>query len=189
MLDKLILKSRSVRRFHQDKKIDKDILNQIIDNVRNTASARNIQPLKYSAITSEQMCEKVFSTIGWAGYLQDGAPIDGERPVGYIVIFNDKDIASNSMWDQGIVSQTISLSLAEKNIGCCIIASVKRELFKSLIPHDDNLEIALIVAIGYPKEDVVLTEMKDNEFKYFRDDANVHYVPKRSYNEIYIELE
>ena len=189
MLKELILKSRSIRRFYQNKRIDKAILRQIIDNTRNTASARNIQPLKYSAIVSEEMCEKVFSTLGWAGYLENGTPIEGERPTGYIVIYNDKSIAPNSLWDQGIVTQTISLCLSELDLGCCIIASINREDFKTQIPHCDNLDVALIVAIGYPKEEVVITEMENNDFKYFRDAEGIHYVPKRSYSEVYIELE
>ena len=189
MMHNLILKARSYRRFFEDKRVDKATLNEIVDNVRITASARNIQPLKYATVSSAALCEKLFPTLGWAGYLENGAPVEGERPTGYIVIFNDKDIAPNSLWDQGIVSQTASLYATEKGLGCCIIASVNREQAKGVLSFGDNLEIALVIAIGYPKEDVRIVDMEDDNYKYYRDENGVHYVPKRTFEQVYVEVE
>ena len=185
----LILKARSYRRFIENKRLEKTTLNEIVDSVRNTASARNIQPLKYATICSEELCDKLFPTLIWAGYLENGAPKLGDRPTGYIIIFNDKNIAPNSLWDQGIVSQTISLCATEKGLGCCILASVNREQAKEVIQFSDNLEIALIIAIGYPNEDIQIVEMQDNNYKYYRDENGIHYVPKRTFEEVYIEVE
>lgn len=188
MIKDLILKSRSYRRFWENKRVDISILEEIVDNVRLTSSARNIQPLKYSIVTEVELCEKVYSTLSWAGYIENGAPKEGERPSAYIVILNDKDIAANSLWDQGIVSQTISLCAVEKDLGCCIIASINRDKFKKEINLPEHLDIALVIAIGYPKEEVVITELKDNKYEYYRDENGVHYVPKRSFNEVCIKI-
>ncbi len=188
MLKDIILKSRSYRRFYQEKEIDKSLLIDIIDTVRNTASARNIQPLKYSCTTNKELCNDIFSTLSWAGYLENAAPKEGERPTGYILIYNDTNIAPSSLWDQGIVSQTISMLCAEQGLGACIIASANREKIKNYIDVPANLELALVIAVGYPKEDVRLVTVKDNQYKYYRD-GEVHYVPKRSLKEIYVELE
>lgn len=189
MIKNLILKNRSYRRFFQEKKIEKKILDEIIDNVRITASARNIQPLKYASAIGEKLCGNIFTTLSWAGYIENGTPKSGEQPTGYIIIFNDKNIAPNSLWDQGIVAQTITLNAVEKGLGCCIIASVNREKLKQFISHDDNLEVALIIAIGYPKEEIEIIRLKNNEYKYYRNEKEVHFVPKRSFDEVYIEIE
>lgn len=188
MIKELILKSRSYRRFWEEKRVDASILEEIVDNIRLTSSARNIQPLKYATITDSQSCETVFSTLSWAGYIENGAPKEGERPSGYIIILNDKSIAPSSLWDQGIVCQTASLCAVEKGLGCCIIASVNREKFGNEFALPDNLEIALVLAVGYPKEEVVITEMKNNDYKYYRDENGVHYVPKRSFDEVCIKI-
>lgn len=189
MIKELVLKSRSYRRFWEDKRVGKDILKEIVNNARLTSSARNIQPTKYAIITECELCEKVFSTLSWAGYIKNGAPKQGERPSAYIVIFNDNDISTPSLWDQGIVSQTISLNAVEKDLGCCIIASVNRDELREFLSQPSHLDIALVIAIGYPKEQVEITELKDNEYKYYRDQDKVHYVPKRSFDEVYIEVE
>ena len=45
----------------------------------------------------------------------------------------------------------------------------------------------LIVAFGKPDEKIVLTEVSSGEsIKYYRDDQDVHYVPKRKLEDIVI---
>ena len=46
----------------------------------------------------------------------------------------------------------------------------------------------LVIALGMPDETVVLTELKPGEsFNYYRDENDVHYVPKRPLDEIIIK--
>lgn len=45
----------------------------------------------------------------------------------------------------------------------------------------------LIVAIGKPDETIVLTDVKeDGDINYYRDENDVHYVPKRSLEDLII---
>ena len=37
-------------------------------------------------------------------------------------------------------------------------------------------------------EQVQIEEMKDGDFKYWRDEENIHHVPKRALNELIINL-
>jgi hypothetical protein len=48
----------------------------------------------------------------------------------------------------------------------------------------EHLPIIQVIALGKPKETVVLEEMKNNDVKYWRDENRVHHVPKRSLEEI-----
>jgi Nitroreductase len=43
----LVLRNRSVRRFHQDRPVDLNTLEELTDLARHTASAGNLQPLRY----------------------------------------------------------------------------------------------------------------------------------------------
>lgn len=48
----------------------------------------------------------------------------------------------------------------------------------------------LIVALGKPAEKIVLTEIEDGEdFKYYRDENDVHYVPKKQLKDIVVTEE
>ena len=128
MLQDLVLRNRSYRRFNQSKSISIDTLRELVDLARQTASGRNVQPLKYYLVVSKETCAKVFLTLSWAGYLKDwGGPKDGERPSAYAVILGDTLIAPNFGIDPGIAAQTILLGAVEKGLGGCIIATVKRE--------------------------------------------------------------
>lgn len=189
MIKDLVIKARSYRKFFQDKSISRDILVSLVDCARQSASARNIQPLKFGVINTKEACEKVFNTLSWAAYLENAAPIESQKPSAYIIVLNDDDIATSSLWDQGIMSQTIVLAAAQKGIGACIIASIKREELAKSIKLRENLSIALVIALGYPNEDVRIVDMVDNQYKYYRDNDGVHYVPKRVLSEVLIELD
>lgn len=60
MLKELILKNRSYRRFYQNEKITTEQLRDWVDLARNSASARNSQPLKYILCTDETFNAQIF---------------------------------------------------------------------------------------------------------------------------------
>ena len=187
MLKDLVLKNRSYRRFYQDHKINRNDLTDLIELARLTPSGRNLQPLKYYLSADEETNEKVFSTLAWAGYLKDwDRPEEGEKPTGYIVILGDTRLTKNYFCDHGIVSQTILLGAVEKGLGGCIFASIKREKLKELLKIDNHFEVLLVLAIGKPKEEVVVEDVVNDDIKYYRDDNQVHHVPKRSVDELVI---
>lgn len=189
MLKDLLKKNRSYRRFYNDKKITRDQLKELIELARLTPSAANLQPLKYILISEEEMNKKVYETLNWAGYLKDwDGPIEGERPAGYIIMLRDKSITQKQSVDEGISAQTICLGAVEQGLGCCIIASINRTKLTENLNIDHNFDIALVIALGYPKENVIIEDAKeDGSIKYYRDNKGNHYVPKRSVNELIIK--
>ena len=49
----------------------------------------------------------------------------------------------------------------------------------------EDLEPMLIVAIGRPDEEIVLTDVgEDGSVAYYRDDNDIHYVPKRALRDV-----
>lgn len=190
MLKDLITKNRSYRRFYQEVKIDHNILEELIDLARLSPSGANLQPLKYIISNKPEKNEVIFQDLKWAGYLKDwDGPKEGEKPSAYIVILGDNDISKNFMCNHGIASQSILLGATEKGLGGCILGAINRDDLKNKLNIPDNYEILLVIALGKPKETVVLEELKDNgSIKYWRDENNVHHVPKRKLEDIILDL-
>jgi nitroreductase len=188
MIKELIKKNRSYRRFHENERIDIELLKGWIDLARLSASAKNAQSLKYYLITGEEECEKLFPLLAWAGYLKDWpGPAKGERPSAYIVMLNDRDISTNYYCDHGIAAQSILLGAVEAGFGGCIIASVNRKELSREFSLDERFEVLQVLALGKPAETVVIETMKDGDFKYWRDRQGVHHVPKRPLDELIIK--
>ena len=190
MLNELIRKNRSYRRFYEDENIDLQTLKSLIDLARLSPASRNLQPLKYIISNSKETNVKIFPALAWAGYLKDwDGAVEGERPSAYIIIVVDKNITQSKLErDEGIAAQSILLGAVEKNLGGCIIASVKRQELAEILHIPQQYEIAIVIALGKPKEVVVITDVENEDITYFRDANAVHYVPKRTLDDIILTL-
>ena len=186
MIETLITKNRSYRRFDEQEKISNDQLRAWVNLGRLSASGANSQPLKYFLSSDIKQNEAIFSTLAWAGALKDWpGPSKGERPTAYIVILGDTTILKNFGVDHGIAAQSILLGAVEAGYGGCMIANIKKEPLRQVLHLDEQYEILLVLALGKPAERVVLTELPDNgSTKYWRDEETTHFVPKRRLDDI-----
>jgi nitroreductase len=188
MIAALVQKNRSCRRFYQEVAIGHDTLKALVDLARCSASAANLQPLKYLLSCEPDRNGLIFKHLAWAAYLKDWqGPPEGERPSAYIIVLGDRTIAKSFGCDHGIASQTILLGATEKGLGGCMIGAVRRRKLREALGIAKHLEILLVLALGKPKEIVVLEDLgPDRDVKYWRDSQDVHHVPKRSLDEIIV---
>ncbi len=188
MIRDLVVATRSIRRFHQSVVVGEDTLRELVDLARLSASAANAQPLKYALSWEAARNARIFPLLAWAGYLKDWpGPVEGERPAAYIVILGDKRLRQSFETDQGIAAQSMLLGATEKGLGGCIIASIQRRELREALAIPEHLEILLVLALGKPKEQVVLEPVgPDGDIKYWRDADGVHHVPKRALEEIIV---
>lgn len=187
MIKDLITRNRSYRRFFQDEPIGRETLRGLIQLARLSASGGNLQPLKYFLSNRSEMNAGIFRCLSWAGYLQDWhGPEEGERPSAYIVILVDKSIKEQVKHDQGIAAQSILLGAVEQGLGGCLIGSVNRTELQKTLQLPGNLDISLVVALGKPKEQVVIHSAENEDIRYWRDENGVHHVPKRSLDDLII---
>jgi nitroreductase len=186
----LIIKNRSCRRFRQNVPVERETLRELVDLARLSASAANMQPLKYVISCEAKRNAEIFRHIGWAGYLKGWpGPEEGQRPAAYTIILCDTQISEFSDCDHGIAAQSILLGAAEKGLAGCMIGTVRRKELSAVLDLPSRYKILLVIALGKPAEKVVLeTVGPDGAIEYWRDADGVHHVPKRPLDELILDF-
>ncbi len=182
--------NRSYRGYDESVAISRDKMLKLIDYTRFCPSSINFQPFKYFISCDKDTNAKIQPLTGWARRLQAKMtlPHEGHMPTGFIVICYDAAIGPNAQRfskDIGIVAQTILLGAVDMGLGGCMIGNFDPQKVKEAIALEDGLEPVLIVALGKPDEKIVITDApKDGDIGYYRDEDDVHYVPKRRLEDI-----
>lgn len=190
MLKDLVLQNRSCRRYEQKEKVEMKVLKELVELARLSPSAKNLQPLKYILCNNEDMNQKIFPCLRWAGYLKEGGIEieEGERPPAYIAILVDKTVHTSPGCDHGIAAQTILLGAVEKGLAGCMIGSLNEKKLREILKIPGNCDLLLVIAIGKSKEVHAIEDIgRDGNIRYWRDAKNVHHVPKRRLDEIIIK--
>ncbi len=178
MLKDLIQKNRSYRRFDQSKPVSRETLIELIDLARLSASAANLQNLRFWLI--DEANEELFSGLTWANYLQDwDGPAEGEKPPAYILVLAPRNFTKFIYFDTGIACQSILLGATERGLGGCMLASVDKDKVQMSLGIPEEYEIILAVALGTPAEEVIIDDADRKEnIEYWRDKKDRHRVPK-----------
>ena len=186
MLRELVEKNRSYRRFDESFKVSLETLRELVELARLSASAANLQPLRYILSSDREKNALIFPNLSWAGYLKDwDGPCEGERPSAYIIILGDNEIAQSFGCNHGIAAQSILLGAVERRLGGCMVGSIDREKLCSSLKIPERYEILLVIALGKVVENVVIDEAgPDGNIKYWRDEESIHHVPKRALDDI-----
>ncbi|WP_035237428.1 nitroreductase family protein [Desulfobacter vibrioformis] len=182
----LVKSNRSCRRFDNTFALDTQTLTELVELARYTASAANNQPLKYIISCSREQNEKIFSCLTWAAYLKEWkGPEPGEQPTGYIVILGDTTISNNFWCDHGIAAQTMLLGARARGLAGCMFAAINIKKLKTLLGIGDHLEVKLVIALGKPVEQACIDDVDEGgDIRYFRDENQVHHVPKRKLEDL-----
>ena len=183
-----IMKRRTIRKF-EDKKVCESDLVKLVDCARVAAYGANVQPLKFAIINDKKTLNDIYPMTKWAGYLADGAPKENERPSAYIAVLGDKSIRENGVFEceAGAAVTTMMLEAVEMGLGTCWLGALKRDEIKELLNLDEKFNVVYLLAVGYPKQESRMVEMKD-DIKYYEDENGVINVPKRSLEEVLIKL-
>lgn len=184
MIRDLVEKSRSWRGYDESRKVSREELVSLVECARLTPSSINMQPLKYYLACDEETVGKIQPLTGWARALpQIQLPHPGKRPTAFIVIC--QDLALNKAIDRfqkdiGIVAQTMLLAATEMGLGGIMIGNFNPDKVREALALPETVRPMLILAIGKPDETIVLTDVgPDGRVNYYRDENDVHYVPKR----------
>lgn len=190
----IVTRNRSYRRFYENHEIDGTTLRDLVDMARLTPSAANRQPLRYILSNRPEKNALIFPNLAWAAYLEDWpGPEEGERPSAYVVILNDttitKTISKTVDCDHAIAAQTILLGAVAAGLGGCMIGAIQKERLRAVLKIPDQYEILLVIALGKPKETIAIDSVgPDGNIRYWRDSDRIHHVPKRSLDDLILDL-
>ena len=191
MLKDLVTKSRSYRGYNENRKVTREELLELVECARLCSSSVNAQPFCYYLAWEKEEVDKIQALTNWARALpQMKLPHPGKCPTAFIIILQDTTIGESLaryQKDVGIVAQTMLLAATEMGLGGCMIGNYNAQKVKDALALDEKYAPMLIVAIGEPAEEIVLKEVEPGEnMAYYRDENDVHYVPKRKLQDIVI---
>ena len=163
-------------------------MRDLVDLARLSASGANLQPLKFHLSCQATTNGLIFPQLGWAGYLEDwSGPAPEERPTAYITILGDKRIREGFGCDHGIAAQSIMLGAVEAGLGGCMIGSIERKALRDALQLPEHFDILLVLALGKPAEKAVIEPLDaEGSIKYWRDDQDIHHVPKRALDDLIV---
>ncbi|UCB57885.1 MAG: nitroreductase family protein [Thermoplasmatales archaeon] len=178
-----ILSRRSIRRFQQ-KPIKLEILKKMVNTGRLAPSAANLQPLEFFIVNEKNLCDQIFETIGWAGYIKPKwTPAVNERPSAYIVVLVNNEKNPWYLRDVSFATQNIVLFAESLNIGSCILCNINKESIRKILNIPNNIIIDSLIALGYKAEKSVVEDYSGS-IEYWRDKNEVLHVPKRKIEDI-----
>jgi len=177
----LVQRCRSYRRFDEQHPVARETLEQLVDLARWSPAGMNRQPLKYVLSADAERNALIFPHLVWAAKLPDWpGPGPGERPTAYIIIVGDRELGGSPGVDHGIAAHSILLGATDLGLGGCMFGSINRPKLQAALGIPDRYDILLAVAIGKPRERIVLEDVPgDADTTYYRDPDGTHHVPKR----------
>ena len=181
-----ILQRRSYRHFKQEP-VDKKIIEDVLDTVRWTPSAKNQQPTKWIVISDKNLMKKMMDIIidfveksgmssEVASEFEEGNNVVmGEAPT--LIIAYASDSAINAPADTHISVATAELLLQSKGVGTCWCGYLTRflnniEELKELlpeIPKGSSFHASLMA--GYPQNEKYIhipKRLKDADIKWVK---------------------
>lgn len=192
MLKDLLRQSRSYRGYDESVRLTREQLLDMVDCTRYAPFSQNYQAFKYVPVYTREGCAALQPCTSWARDLPElTLPHPGHCPTGFLVMCYDTRIGPGVelFWkDVGICAQTILLRATEMGLGGCMIDNFNPERVREVLGLSDRYRPVLVIALGKPDETVVLTRLEPGEsHHYYRDENDVHYVPKRGLEELVLE--
>jgi len=141
---KSIKERRSVRKY-TNKKISKEILEEIVDCARLAPSARNEQPWEFIVITNKETLKKLSKTVTYGSFL-DGAEA-------CIIVCGKEN--GHLIEDGCAATENIMVAAHSLGIGSCWIAGYNRkynEEVKQLLNIPKEKDMVSIISLGYIAE-------------------------------------
>ena len=151
----LVRKNRSYRGYDESRRLTKAELESFVECARLSPSSVNAQPFRYYLAWEKREVDQIQALTKWARGLPElTLPHPGHCPT-------------------------------EQGLGGCMIGNFNGNEVKAELGLPEYLVPMLLVAFGKPDETVVLTEVGEGgSTKYYRDEQDVHYVPKRRLEDI-----
>ena len=78
------------------------------------------------------------------------------------------------------------LAAEEMGLATCWLGAIDRDKIKEMLKTD--YQVLYLLAVGYPAQKSKIIDIEDGSIKYFEDENGVINVPKRSLDEINVNI-
>ncbi|MEJ5358124.1 MAG: nitroreductase family protein [Desulfobacterales bacterium] len=154
MILPLLEKRRSIRRF-QDRAVEKEKLDLLVEAALRAPSSRNTRPWEFIVVRDRRMLEQL------AGAKEHGSSFLREAAAGIVVC---ADPGKSDVWieDASIAATLIQLAAESLGLGSCWVqirerphkaGTSARDYVARLLGLPASLQVEAIVALGYPAEE------------------------------------
>ena len=148
-----IRRRRSIRSF-QNKQVEDDLIEKVLEAGRWAPSGMNTQPWKF-VVTEDEKIQARLSEISSKDLIEK-APVT-------IAILRDRDAGYHEVKDiQGIgaCAQNMLLAAHGLGLGACWVGTTNDPEMEKVLNASERQELMLLIALGYPKEETLTYSRK-----------------------------
>ncbi len=167
----LLKDRRSVRKYKQQK-VDRKLMEEIIELSKWAPSWANFQIARYTLIDDEALIKRV-ADEGVMGFAYNIKTLQNTKGVCVLSFvqgksgkFNDTDYATTKtnsweVFDAGIACHQFCLAAAAKGVGTCIFGVIDDKVMADIAQLPQEETVAAVITYGYPDEAPAPTPRKD----------------------------
>lgn len=165
----IVTNRQSCRKYDTEKKVDREVINRILEAARNAPSACNAQPWHFIVVDDPELKNKVADAA--SARLLNMNHFTKQAPVHIVVVEEKVNLTSGiggivkdkhfAFLDIGIAAAHICLAAEAENLGSCILGWFAENKMKKLLNVPDNRRIVLDIVIGYPAQPLREKKRKD----------------------------
>lgn len=155
-----LVQSRQSDRSYQDKPVEKEKIERILEVARLAPSACNAQPWKFIVVTDPEKRMQVADAM--ASKLLSMNHFTKQAPVQLVLVEENANFTSTvGGWatkkhyphiDLGIVASHVCLAAAEEGLGSCIIGWCDEKKVQKALDIPKNKRVMLVILIGYSNQ-------------------------------------
>ena len=136
------LRNKRDTRCYEDRPIERDLLEQLIDAGRMAGSAKNLQPVRM-VVVSDQAAKMALKAAGDFADWIDQAPV-------VIVVTVQEFAGPRRMFDVGRHSQNLMVAAHAAGVASCPVTIHHPEVARAALGIPNDVDPAMIVTLGWP---------------------------------------
>jgi nitroreductase len=144
-----VIRKRYSCRAYQDKPIEQEKLEQILEAARLAPSAKNLQDWRFVVVTDKQTKRKITQAANNQTFLQNAGAIIVACSVSNEVMQCDQAVGPI---DAAIALEHIALQAAELGLATCWIGSFYPEKVRPIVGIPQDIAIIELMTVGYPAD-------------------------------------
>jgi len=155
-----LVQSRQSDRSYQDKPVEKEKIERILEVARLAPSACNAQPWKFIVVTDPEKRMQVANAT--ANKLLSMNHFTKQAPVQLVLVEENANFTSTvGGWatnkhyphiDLGIVASHVCLAATEEGLGSCIIGWCDEKKVQKALDIPKNKRVMLVILLGYSNQ-------------------------------------